>query len=45
MANTQPIYTPFFGSMGATAAIAFSGKIINDDDWSPLLLGLAGYIG
>lgn len=28
MANTQPIYTPFFGSMGATAAIAFSGKIM-----------------
>lgn len=24
MADTQPIYTPFFGSMGATAAIAFS---------------------
>ena len=23
----QPIYTPFFGSMGATAAMAFSGKI------------------
>lgn len=26
MADKQPIYTPFFGSMGATAAIAFSGK-------------------
>jgi len=24
MADKQPIYTPFFGSMGATAAIAFS---------------------
>ncbi|XP_056011788.1 V-type proton ATPase 16 kDa proteolipid subunit c-like isoform X2 [Ostrea edulis] len=24
MADNKPIYTPFFGSMGATAAIAFS---------------------
>lgn len=23
----QPIYTPFFGAMGATAAMAFSGKL------------------
>lgn len=24
--NQQPLYTPFFGAMGATAAMAFSGK-------------------
>lgn len=23
--STEPIYTPFFGVMGATAAVAFSG--------------------
>lgn len=26
MGSEEPIYTPFFGSMGATAAMAFSGK-------------------
>lgn len=31
MADNKPIYTPFFGSMGATAAIAFSGKVLNEN--------------
>ena len=25
----NPPYTPFFGAMGATAAMAFSGKLAN----------------
>ena len=24
--SSEPIYTPFFGAMGATAAISFSGE-------------------
>lgn len=27
MADQQPIYSPFFGVMGAASAIIFSGKI------------------
>ena len=26
MSSDQPIYTPFFGAMGATAAMSFSGE-------------------
>jgi hypothetical protein len=29
MASTEPIYSPFFGVMGAASAIIFSGEFLN----------------
>ena len=28
MGETNPVYAPFFGVMGATAAVAFSGELL-----------------
>ena len=30
MTSTEPIYTPFFGAMGATAAMSFSGEFMRE---------------
>jgi hypothetical protein len=30
MASSEPIYTPFFGAMGATAAMSFSGEFMRE---------------